>query len=144
MKYLIFVVVIIIIPLINLVYVSISINRRDSSIQPQFNSFASWGWCSIFVGFPPTKHASSVNFVLLKGTPEIITNFYNTKSKSCTCYVNIPKSIRIVCYFLSPNFTYAFPQHPFLMMIYWTAIFWLRIATSDLRLWTAYWNIRVS
>ena len=87
-----------------------SINRRNSSIQPQFNSFASWGWCSIFVGFPPTKLASSLNFVLLKGTPEIITDFYNTNSKSCTCYVSSTKSIGILCYFFSPNFTYVFPN----------------------------------
>jgi hypothetical protein len=53
-------------------------------------------------------------FVVLEGTPEMFTDFYNTKSKMCTCLISIPKSIRIFCHFSSPDFTYAFPHHAIL------------------------------
>jgi hypothetical protein len=104
------IIVIVIILFINLVYVYISIYEGIF----QFNRFTWWGWCWIFVGFPPTIRPPSVDFVVLKGTPEMFTEFYNTNSNSCTCSTIRRKSVRIFCYFLSPHFIYAFPQHAFL------------------------------
>jgi hypothetical protein len=113
-EYIIVVTVNIIIILINLVYFYFSIHRRYSSIQQQFNSFTWWGWCSILAGFSRTIHPPSAEIVVLKGTPVKFKNFYNTKSNTCTRSIIRQKSIRILWYFLSPHFTFAFPQHAFL------------------------------
>jgi len=70
---------------------------------------------------------------VLKERPEMFTDFYNTKSNKCTSLTNTLKGIRILCYFLSPHFTYAFPQHAFYVDVV-DCIFWLGIATIDLML----------
>jgi hypothetical protein len=80
--------------------------------------------------------------VVLNGTPEMFTDIYSTKSNRCTCIRSRIKCIRILCHYLSPNFTYAFPQTT--QFCVWTALICLGIATGDWLLWTGYWNVRVS
>jgi hypothetical protein len=88
-------------------------------------------WSSNAVRIPPTISPFIVGFVTLKERPEMFTDFYNIKSNKCTCHVSRLKSIGILFYFLSLDFTTAFPQHVFYVDVV-DCIFWLGTATRDL------------
>jgi hypothetical protein len=46
--------------------------------------------------------------------------------------------------FLVPQLPIIISPVNFLLLMLWTALFWIGIAPGDWLLWTGYWNVRVS
>jgi uncharacterized membrane protein len=117
LKILKIVVLIIIVSLIHFVYVFISIQHEkfnSTAIQLLYLMRVIFNLC--WFSTPNTYILCRLRIVK-RNTWNVYTLF-NTKSNRCTWLISTLKSIRILCYFWSSNFTYTFPQHNFLCWYY--------------------------